>query len=84
MTVDSASKIVLKNYPGHKIIGCRDYKNLYIFEILPIKANIEEEGPYSDMFYSVNKNSGEVKGFAPFSDIVCFMNAKLVDVSLIK
>lgn len=68
MTPKEASEKLLKEYKNYEVLGCYNYddKN-YLFSITP-KGTITT----SDCFYLVNKNSGEIKGYAILKEIKKF------------
>ena len=65
-TFEDAQKIVEKADPGYKVENGFDYKNLYVFSIVPNDYDESRDGGFLDGFYSVNKETGECLGFAPW------------------
>lgn len=67
-TMEQAKEIVRKAHPGFKIESSFDYKDRYVFSIVPEDLDLERDGGFLDGFYSVNKETGELLGFAPWDE----------------
>jgi len=67
-TMEQAKEIVRKGHPGFVIENSFDYKDRYIFSILPENFDKKRDGGFLDGFYSVNKETGEMLGFAPWEE----------------
>ncbi len=63
-SLDKATGIVKKAFPLGKITSSIEYKNLYIFQVFNLFP--EEEG--MDPFFSVNKETGEIRDFSIITD----------------
>ncbi len=62
--LDKATDVVKKTFPEGKITSNIEYKNLYIFQVFnPFPG---EEG--MDPFFSVNKQTGEIRDFSIITD----------------
>lgn len=66
MPVDKsqATALIKKTFPEGKIQAVVEYKNLYLFQVFgddPLEGEL-------DPFYSVNKNTGELKEFSILTD----------------
>lgn len=68
ITKEKASSLLLSKYKKYEIQNSYDYKNFYIFTIIPKKYDEASEGAFLDNFYSVDKNTGEISGFAPWAE----------------
>lgn len=67
-TMKEAEDLLIKENPGYIIESRTDYKNLYVFSILPKDFDTKRDGGFLDGFYSVNKKTGEISGFAPWDE----------------
>lgn len=72
VTMDQAKKLVYKKFPGFNITASFDYKDIYVFTLMPVGYNAEKDLGFVDNFHSVNKKTGEISGFAPWADLDFF------------
>lgn len=63
-----ASQIALKTYPKLEIRKSFDYDDIFVFIMVPKGYDEDKDGAMLDNFYSVNKKTEEVSGFAPWSN----------------
>lgn len=63
-----ASQVALKTYPKLEIRSSFDYDDIFVFIMVPKGYDEDKDGAMLDNFYSVNKKTGKVSGFAPWSD----------------
>lgn len=68
ISMNDAKRSILKKFPGFKITASFDYKDLYIFTLMPENFNKEKDLGFVDNFHSVDKKTGEISGFAPWAD----------------
>ena len=61
---EEAYDIVKKDVPFGKIQACVEYNGLYLFQVFDSRPGEEEMDP----FYSVNKDTRELKEFSLFTD----------------
>ena len=64
LTLAKAKEIVQKSFPNGQIQKVAEYRNLYLFQIFTVDP---EEGQY-DLFYSVDKVSGDFSEFSVLTD----------------
>lgn len=65
LTYTEASKIILKSYPDFKIDMAFSNSKQYVFSISPKHLTPDD---VEDSFYSINKHTGELKGYSPGLD----------------
>lgn len=63
-----AVRAILEEYDDMTIQASFDYKDMYIFTLVPKDYDEERDGGYVDNFYAVRKADGVVGGFAPWAD----------------
>lgn len=63
-----ASQIASKTYPKLEIQKSFDYDDIFVFIMVPKGYDEDADGAMLDNFYSVDKNTEEVSGFAPWSN----------------
>lgn len=63
-----ASQVALKTYPKLEIRKSFDYDDIFVFIMVPKGYDEAKDGAMLDNFYSVDKNTEEVSGFAPWSN----------------
>lgn len=63
-----ASQVALKTYPKLEIQKSFDYDDIFVFIMVPKGYDEIKDGAMLDNFYSVNKKTEEVSGFAPWSE----------------
>ena len=63
-----ASQVALKTYPKLEIQKSFDYDDIFVFIMVPKGYDETKDGAMLDNFYSVDKNTEEVSGFAPWSN----------------
>lgn len=63
-----ASQVALKTYPKLEIRKSFDYDDIFVFIMVPKGYDETKDGAMLDNFYSVDKNTEEVSGFAPWSN----------------
>lgn len=68
ISLSKAKSIIEKKFSDFDVESAFDYKDKYIFAIVPKDFNKEQDIAYIDNFYAVDKNSGEILGFAPWSE----------------
>lgn len=68
LDIKRAGQIALKTYPKLEIRNSFDYDDIFVFIMVPKGYDDDKDGTMLDNFYSVNKKTGEVSGFAPWSD----------------
>jgi hypothetical protein len=64
LSVSEATKRIKKVFPDAKIGANIDYRGLYIFQVF---LDLPEEAGF-DPFFSVNKQTGEVRDFSVITD----------------
>lgn len=64
MTPQEAYKIVKEKFNDRCVIGCTEYKDIYVFNLCTIKEILSGE-QIMGLLWSVNKNTGEDKVFLP-------------------
>ena len=64
MDVKECYKILIKKYPNMKAISCYEYKNVYVFNLVPL--DYYDKSPIMDSSVSVNKSDGTIAVFQPF------------------
>ena len=68
ITLKKAEFLIEEKFSDFEITSTFDYKDKYIFIIVPKDFDVDKDIAYIDNFYSVDKNTGEISGFAPWSD----------------
>lgn len=68
LTLEQAKSIFTKIHPDMIMKNFVDYNDIYVIVALPKSYNEEEEGIFDGGYYSVDKESGKVMDFAPWTD----------------
>lgn len=68
ITKQKASSLLLLKYENYEIQNSYDYKNFYIFILIPKNYDETLEGDFLDSFYSVDKDTGEISCFSPWKE----------------
>lgn len=63
-----AEQLISRFYPGSKLISVIDYKDLYIFNVIPAGIDEKKARMVIRQPVSVNKKTGLVKVFNPLRD----------------
>lgn len=69
ISIDEAEKKLLSKYSDFEATAAIDYKDIYVFALMPKDFDRERDLGFVDSFYSVDKQSGEISGFAPWADL---------------
>lgn len=64
MDVKECYKLLVKKYPNMKVVSCYEYKDIYVFDLVPSDYN--DKNPIMDSSFSVNKLDGIIMTFQPF------------------
>lgn len=72
---DEALAAFKKKLPGLQVGFIRPYSETYylIMATFPDRAKNQNDIPFDDPFYVVNKKTGDVKHFSPAGDLAYFM-----------
>lgn len=64
MNAKECYKIIINKYPNMKAISCYEYKDIYVFNMVPL--DYYEKSIIMDSSFSVNKSNGTINVFQPF------------------
>ena len=68
ITLKKAEFLIEEKFSDFEITSTFDYKDKYIFIIVPKDFDVDKDIAYIDNFHSVDKKTGGISGFAPWSD----------------
>lgn len=68
LTMNEAKRAILKEFDDMKIKSSFDYKDRYIFVLVPKNYDEKKDLGFVDNYHAVYKDTGEVSGFAPWNE----------------
>lgn len=68
LTMNEAKHAILKEFDDMKIKSSFDYKDRYIFVLVPKNYDEKKDLGFVDNYHAVYKDTGEVSGFAPWNE----------------
>lgn len=68
LTMNEAKRAILKEFDDMEIKSLFDYKDRYIFVLIPKNYDEKKDLGFVDNYHAVYKDTGEVSGFAPWNE----------------
>lgn len=80
MTGQEAYSILSKDYPAHKVLGCLDFGDFFVFSLCPLDKVSNETYYTGTVMDAVDKKTGKVFKYDLTDDIEAYQNAEEVDI----
>ena len=80
MTPQEAYRIVKRRYPNRFAESCMEYRDFYLFSMIPYKFLGATSYVGGSVFDAVDKKTGKISQYDILADIEAYHNAKIHEV----